>query len=404
MDAPTIFTNNDVLIRVMEFLGPRHVCIGIGATSKQLSQLSKCNSLWRLFWRDRCHYNLDVDEEESSAESNNNVDADVHKAAMVFRHAIHEMGLADKIYSICTSSSTVHTDTESSADENVLYMAYIQKHSAMKLTNLRVEPFGRSHQPNTNHQKLEQSNLSSPLCTQAWPGQLSLVVNDMIGGVRNTITCLNPAESWCDHPSCTQARCGPQGCLRCYRFLPRDYALSAGGQLAPRTECSERSYDYYTFVKCSWCSVSFCNEHVDRYYEKTTQDSSKVVARRSWYKCDECQLQSCPDCVSQIFLSPPDMDGCNVVTAGKPCRKNVCNNCIWYVGKEKQSVIQNIPGGIYPTSGSCDILTIKGENTVREKGLKWQEVETCCSKCVRHVEFRLKELEQVRESFGGLIP
>eukprot|EP00579_Thalassiosira_antarctica_P024958 CAMPEP_0202014728 /NCGR_PEP_ID=MMETSP0905-20130828/29965_1 /ASSEMBLY_ACC=CAM_ASM_000554 /TAXON_ID=420261 /ORGANISM="Thalassiosira antarctica, Strain CCMP982" /LENGTH=393 /DNA_ID=CAMNT_0048574709 /DNA_START=96 /DNA_END=1274 /DNA_ORIENTATION=+ len=393
MEPPQILSNNDVLLRTMEFLGPRHTCIGIGATCQDLRQLSQCNSLWRVFWETRCLF----PEQEERNPSDESCGATVHKAASVFRHAIHEMDLTDKIHASCMKNKSanrpISEEDQSEAEEEstVLYSAYIQKHSMMKLTNLRVEPFAPRQLKNNN--EIEQSsNLESPLCSQTWPGQASLVDNP--NNMRNrVVTCQKSADGWCDHPTCKQARCGPKGCLRAYRFLLPDYSLSASGGLV--RECSERNYDYITFVKCSWCSVSFCNEHVDRYYKQTKDRPTG----RSWYNCDECQLSSCPDCVSQVFPSPPDMNGCRVVTAGRPCRRNVCTKCIWYVGKEKQRTTVGIPGGDYAQSGEeSEIITVKGaEATAGRDGQEWEEVETACSKCLRHVEFRWKELEQVQD-------
>ncbi|KAL7532733.1 hypothetical protein ACHAXR_005580 [Thalassiosira sp. AJA248-18] len=423
MDSTEILSNNDVLLRTMEFLGPRHVCIGIGATCQHLHQLSKCNSLWRVFWEARCLSPSDEDSSATAADDNEEVFAAVHKAAIAFQHAVYDMDLTDKIFTSCMvkkrmianehNNGEKYSESDGDGDgENttLLYSAYIQKHTMMKLTNLRVGPFG--HQLKKN--ELEQSNLESPLCTQTWPGQLSLVVDEAIeGNMRNNhrVTCLNSAESWCDHPTCNEARCGPTGCMRCYRFLPRDYSLSATGQLA-RGECTERNYDLVSFVKCSWCSVSFCNQHVDRYYDQKQRGDRPPAARRasSWYKCDECQLSSCPDCVSQIFLSPPDVEGCKVVTAGKVCRRDVCKNCMWYIGKEKKQhdIKENIPGGDYSQSiESAEIVTMKGVDVLLggKKVVQWEDgLETSCSKCLRHVEFRLKELAQVQESFGGFMP
>ena len=102
------------------------------------------------------------------------------------------------------------------------------------------------------------------------------------------------------------------------------------------------------------------------------------------------------------------MKGCNVVTAGNTCRRTMCTQCTWYVGKKKQpSISRNIPGGNYKQDTSeADIVTIKGSELSKEENnkLEWEEVETCCSKCLRHVEFRLKELEQMNLGFGGLMP
>ena len=167
-------------------------------------------------------------------------------------------------------------------------------------------------------------------------------------------------------------------------------------------ECSERNYDMTSFVKCSWCSVSCCNEHIDIMH----QNRNGVKGNEPWYKCDECNLSSCPDCVSQVFLSPPDMDGCKVVTAGKTCHRVVCNKCIWYVGKKKLDIVQNIPGGDYSRFGNfAEIITVKGSELLKmDEPIDFGEVETCCARCLRHVEFRWKELVQITNSFGGFMP
>eukprot|EP00581_Thalassiosira_minuscula_P004235 CAMPEP_0183744528 /NCGR_PEP_ID=MMETSP0737-20130205/65775_1 /TAXON_ID=385413 /ORGANISM="Thalassiosira miniscula, Strain CCMP1093" /LENGTH=417 /DNA_ID=CAMNT_0025980169 /DNA_START=29 /DNA_END=1282 /DNA_ORIENTATION=+ len=417
----------------MEFLGPRHACITIGATCQDLRQLSKSNSLWNVFWKARCLF-PDVGDNDDDGDGV----ASVHKAAYMFRHAIHEMGLDDKLLHAShpqTKSATRQMakikkegEQPQSKDESTsLYFAYIQRHTMTKLTNLRLHPFPRRLK---NDDETPPPDLRPPLCSQTWPGQLSsLVASENLDDDnyhRNRVTCLNAAEAWCDHPGCDEARCGPQGCLRCYRFLPRDYGMSAsGGGLWQARECSERSYDVTWFVKCSWCSVSFCNIHVRERYGTTSTTS--------WYKCDECQLSSCPDCVSQVFVSPPDVDGCQVVTAGKACRRPVCTKCIWYVGRETQIVVGNIPagkacrrpvctkciwyvgretqivvgnipGGDYACRGDSEIVTVKGAEVDNWKFREWEDLEKSCSKCLRHVEFRMKELAQVQDAFGGLMP
>mmetsp|Transcript_11163 Transcript_11163/g.27440 ORF Transcript_11163/g.27440 Transcript_11163/m.27440 type:complete len:394 (+) Transcript_11163:61-1242(+) len=388
---PQIFDNHDVVLRLMELLGPCHVCTGIGATCRDIRQLSKSDSIWRIFWRARC---LSKNDGDIYPINRSDDDFEVHKAAFIFRHAIHVMNLTDKVCAAANMQTKKNEETFSeSNDGSALYFAYIQTHSMMNMTNLRVEPFGHR----LEYRQLEQFNLRSPLCTQTWPGQLSLVADENVEGnttMRNRVICHNSAEAWCDAPTCDLARCGPQGCRRSYRFLPRDYSLSVGGQImANNRECSDRNYDMISFVKCSWCSVSFCNEHVLGH-----------DGREMWYTCDECKLSSCPDCVSQVFLSPPDMEGCKVITGGKLCRRSICTKCIWYVGKKKQSSVGNIPGGNDAQNGDADIITIKGDALIHENGLEWEDVETSCSKCLRHVEFRWKELAQVQESFGGFMP
>eukprot|EP00584_Thalassiosira_punctigera_P003712 CAMPEP_0172537828 /NCGR_PEP_ID=MMETSP1067-20121228/9365_1 /TAXON_ID=265564 ORGANISM="Thalassiosira punctigera, Strain Tpunct2005C2" /NCGR_SAMPLE_ID=MMETSP1067 /ASSEMBLY_ACC=CAM_ASM_000444 /LENGTH=98 /DNA_ID=CAMNT_0013323211 /DNA_START=24 /DNA_END=320 /DNA_ORIENTATION=+ len=98
------------------------------------------------------------------------------------------------------------------------------------------------------------------------------------------------------------------------------------------------------------------------------------------------------------------MDVCKVVTAGKTCLKKVCTKCIWYVGRKKQNLARNIPGGDYNQSSASDITIVKGSETTGSEGQEWEEVETSCSKCLRHVEFRWKELAHVQDAFGGFMP
>jgi hypothetical protein len=40
-----LFSNNDVLHRIMLFLGPRHVCVGIGATCHRLHSAAKSDAV-----------------------------------------------------------------------------------------------------------------------------------------------------------------------------------------------------------------------------------------------------------------------------------------------------------------------------------------------------------------------
>ncbi|KAL9186405.1 hypothetical protein ACHAXT_005643 [Thalassiosira profunda] len=389
-DLSLLTCGDDVLLRVMEYLGPKHSCIGIGVTCRELHRLSRDDALWRAFWRTRCLFPSSDGSSEVGGDEICNTE-EVHGAAWVFRHALREMGLQNnnmhKKGAAPPQSDAIHSH-QSEAGETSLYAAYVQKHTAMKLTNLRVEPKGRL----LNDEDLGQSYLRTPLCTQTWPGQLSLVVDEAIGNAghnRRRVTCLNPAEVWCDDPSCDRARCGPRGCLRSYRFVPRDYSLSASGLAR---ECSDRDYELFaTFVKCSWCSVSYCNEHAE------------AIATR-WISCDECGLNSCPDCFSQVFATPPSNYRCSVETAGKVCRRKLCWGCTWHVGRRKQHFARNIPGGDdYSRGNTSTIVTVKGTE-VSDSNAQWEEVETCCSKCLRHVEFRWRELAHLQESFGGFVP
>jgi hypothetical protein len=293
------------------------------------------------------------------------------------------------------------------------------------------------------------TNLIAPRCTQTWPGRLSvrramtgydgmLAVEDDDGDNANhddydgrggggrrriggyAITCLNPAEAWCDDPRCDAARCGgSRGCLRRYRFMPSPPAMFGG--------CTSREYELpLSFVRCDWCQVSFCNEHGGgggygsndyydiRWTQRGVDGDGDYGARgtRSWYECDECNLSSCPDCVSQVFPSYfPNDDGCRVVTAGKVCRRNVCAACVWVVGRKKQhdgsiAMVENVPGGDYGhirrESTSYDVVTTRGVDSYGKE--EWEECETCCSRCLRHVEFRWRELARVQESFRGFMP
>jgi len=462
----TMFTNNDdALFRIMEFLGPRHVCLGLGSTCHELRLLSQRDSLWKVFWEARCLFNSepassgggDTDDE------NDNTDAiGPHGAAMVFRHAMHTMKLTCTTAKPTTTTAAMRKYNEDinvfaikSDDDTIsLYRAYIQQHTAMKQSNLRVEipasttttNFGVAHQippqqPSLDkHVTIEQAKLVPRTCTQTWPGQLSLIdahanvedQNNNNPNNRGVVTCRNSAVVWCDHPRCHYARCGEQGCLRSYRFaLPvRWYYDHSVLESYGRIECSERSYDNLSFVQCSWCRVSFCAEHAysaewvlfttrkgQRNDEDEREDNGGRIRNPTWYKCDECNVSSCPDCISQVFLtSLPNMNGCRVVTAGKVCHRTVCPQCIWYVGRKKlsnQSMLTgNVPGGDYSKIAKSEICTVRGidlrvSNSSKEQtagNLEWDEYETCCSKCLRHVDFRWRELAQVRDSFHGFMP
>jgi hypothetical protein len=305
----------------------------------------------------------------------------------------------------------------------MLYQAYITTHTMMKHTNVRVEAYGRRIAV-TKCDIVGRTNLIPPPCTQTWPGRLSHGGREHadevgIGGggrdgggllQRSTlITCLNPSKAWCDDPKCNTARCGLEGCLRYYRFSPADYYLRV---IDPKT----------TFVKCSWCNVSFCNLHggedangSDGYYYKRRprkcDQKCNNSSGRLWYQCDECNLSSCPDCVSQVFLTPIDCTeegSCRVVTAGIACNRKLCSKCVWYVGRKRQQPITtgNVPGGVYRQSS--DIVTVRGVesplHSIVERPIEWEDFEKCCSKCLRHVEFRWKELTAMQDSFRGFMP
>ena len=391
----------------------------------------------------------------------------MHNAARAFRHYFDTLNIGD--YHLLKNDNTIIDETtkpkatidkkwslkaddaqQTINEERALFLAYIRTHFLLKLTTLRLDndeaaaassagdTFSANSlgQSNNNHSQLRQV-----VCTQSWPGRLSDIFGQADGNENmsvvttvgandlnmtsnninnNNVLCQNPAEVWCDYPSCNHARCGAQGCLRCYRFLPNAATTSAVAASTSRVnlnnslarECSDRNYNLLSFVKCSWCHASFCNEHGDRYFQERCIQSASGVGisradRERWYKCDECNLSSCPDCVSQVFISRPNMDGCQVVTAGRNCKRKVCTNCIWYVGRKKQNSdsgsLSVIPGGNIVRNES-NVLTLKGMDGLAF-GEEWEnDVETCCSKCLRHVEFRLKELAGVQESFGGFMP
>ena len=379
----------------------------------------------------------------------------VHRAALTFRHAIHSLGFQSKF--LASHHDDYGSTDNNNGDDNdktiskptstttSLYEGYIQTHTMMKLTNLRAK---------TLHDNSSPLQLCQQSCTQTWPGQLSLVDNNNDDEVaHNTVvTCLNSAEVWCDHPSCKHARCGPNGlCLRAYRFLPsssvvvgphnnrqRDVRRTNVGDLngpgdingtwrqrqQQHAHATTTTNDWNTnlsFVKCNWCSVSYCNEHIADY--------------RKWYKCDECELSSCLQCTSQVFPTTtmmyyPPIQICNVMTAGKKCGRRICSNCIWFVGKECTSSSSSsqqeesvIPGGKVITDYNVVSIKARGDDvnndekrssgggggsnssvSNRERIQQLIEKEMCCSKCLRHVEFRWRELSVVIDMFDGFVP
>ena len=362
---------------------------------------------------------------------------EVHKAALTFRHALHLLNLQGKSPSTHPSQEEEEEANDYRCNETAtysLYAAYIQCHAMMKLTNLR--PFQSSD--GGVGDEAEHYQLRQKVCTQTWPGQLSLlnerllqpnVNNDNNGNNNNnTVTCLNAAETWCDHPTCNQARCGPLGCLRCYRFLPppvqrlqqqqrqqqhRGNRIAGdldgpGDILGAWRECTERNYDFVSFVKCDWCSVSLCNKHINVYNNHNNGNKKKEGQGAIWYKCDECNQSSCPECISQVFpIQTPTI--CNVVTAGKMCGRQICSNCIWAVGKEgsaDDTYVNNIPGGKIPyNDDSSQVVSIRANDEEGRRRIELlTEKEMCCSKCLRHVEFRWRELSTVFDMFGGLVP
>lgn len=294
-----------------------------------------------------------------------------HKAAKMFRKSFQDISL-NTTNSHVQNASSLHLNTpdDNANNSNLFYAAYIQTHWLLKSTNLRLNKNNESEQI---------------FCTQQWPR--SLCTRDAINRfnsdynhIDHYVTCLNPAEVWCDHPLCKEARCGKQGCLRCYRFLPRDYTLSANGSIVSRQ--SERSYDIVSFVKCCWCCVSFCDKHMEPYYE------GKIRSEPHWYQCDVCQKSSCPDCVSQVFDSIPDPQGCQVVSGGRVCAKKLCIDCSWYVGTLKNS---------------SEVVAKQGVLTSTDRE-SMASIEECCPTCRLQVEKRMKEMEDMRNSFMGFLP
>ena len=438
----------------MEFLGPRHVCLTLGSTCHELRNLSQSNSLWKIFWGKRCLIDWDMvsvsrdGDDDIGVESDNPNATSPHSAAMVFRHAMNATNL------IIAPIRSIEPDNKCNNDIDIdamipdddgtisLYRAYIDQHISMKESNLRVKLPPLS---DTQIDTMNQLELRHRTCTQTWPGQLSLLHDDVVGPAHNNrlVTCQKSAVVWCDHPNCNIARCGAQGCVRSYRFasrmreeeinIPRVHIIrhnSMGGRICRC--CSNRNYDRLSFVQCSWCRVRFCSEHVysrnnGYYYQRNNKHGRGQLLKQKrshpWYNCDECDLSSCPDCISQVFLtSPPNMDGCGVVTAGKVCRRTVCPQCMWYVGRKKQGsntttvsmATGNVPGGDYSKMNRTEICTVRGmdlllasKNTsvsVYNNLECWDEFDTCCSKCLRHVDFRWRELTQVQDSFHGFMP
>ena len=300
---------------------------------------------------------------------------DCHKAAKMFRKSFHDINLkTTNSHAQDTSSLRLNTSDEDDVNNgNFLYTAYLQTHLLLKSTNLRLDKNNDSEQI---------------FCTQQWPR--SLCTRDAINRfnsdynhIDHYVTCLNPAEVWCDHPLCKEARCGKQGCLRCYRFLPRDYTLSANGSIVGRQ--SERSYDIVSFAKCSWCCVSFCDKHMKPY---SVQSWGRISREPHWYQCDVCQKSSCPDCVSQVFDSIPDPQGCQVISGGRLCGKKLCTDCVWYVGTLKNS---------------SEVVAKQGILTSTERE-SMTSIEECCPTCRLRVEKRMNEMEDMRNSFMGFLP
>jgi hypothetical protein len=116
---------------------------------------------------------------------------------------------------------------------------------------------------------------------------------------------------------------------------------------------------------------------------------------------------------------------CNVMTAGKKCGRRICSNCIWFVGKECSSPSSQqeqqesvIPGGKVITDYSVVSIKARGDDDTnndekrsgsgsisnRERIHQLIEKEMCCSKCLRHVEFRWRELSVVIDMFDGFVP
>ncbi|KAL7480682.1 hypothetical protein ACHAW6_006351 [Cyclotella cf. meneghiniana] len=368
----------------MSLLGPRHVCIGLGSTCRRLREVATSDTLWKEFWRRRCLFSTDGETRPNQSRcvdiTQDDVDGSAmcHKAAIMFRKAFRDMelnALADirRNSSNCSLDSSVNQENKRS-----LFAAYAQAHWLMRSTNLRLDAKGE---------------LRQTFCTQTWPRSLCDRNDANRWNNNNTssnvVTCLNPAEVWCDHPFCKEARCGVQGCLRCYRFLPRDYSFSVSGMIVGR-QCRERSYDMVTFVKCSWCSVSFCNNHLPSFIQERTR--SPCIGK--WFLCDLCQLSSCSDCVSQLFVRPIDLEGCPIVTSGKICGRQLCKDCVWYVGTPRMNT----------NSNNSSVISQQGGMTSLEERESWELVEACCPQCQPQVEARIKEMQLMQNSFMGFMP
>lgn len=293
-----------------------------------------------------------------------------NKAAKMFRKAFNDIQM-NKPLDSTSHKGSFNADSSKNCDNLSLYAAYVQAHWLMKSTNLRLD------------KKNEEQQM---FCTQTWPRSLCNRndINRFNSDYEShTVTCLNPAEVWCDHPSCEEARCGKQGCLRCYRFLPRDYTLSANGMIVGRQ--SERSYDLVSFVKCTWCCVSFCNKHFEF-------SSRRGHEKLYWYQCDVCQRSSCLDCVSQVFNGVPDAKGCQVVTNGIVCGRKICKDCVWYVGTLKDGIT------------SSKVVAIQGNKMSPIEKNSLSSPEECCPTCHLQVEKRMKEMQEMQQAFMGFMP
>jgi hypothetical protein len=289
-------------------------------------------------------------------------DDECDKATRMFQKTFNEMGI-DRSGGTSNRTDNLKVDTSEPDNLNFFYNGFIQAHWLMKSTNLRLDK-------NSEQQQI--------FCNQSWPR--SLCNRDDINRFDNdytshTVTCLNPAEVFCDHPSCDEARCGKQGCLRCYRFLPRDYTLSANGTIIGRP--SERSYDMITFIKCSWCYVSYCSNHIE-----------SGSLGQDWYQCEVCQKSSCPDCVSQVYNHIPDPMGCQVVSNGRICGRKMCKDCTWCVGIVYDGAV---------------IAEKESMMTSNEKE-SMSNVEKCCQACQLQVLERMQEMQKMQNSFMGFMP
>ena len=122
--------------------------------------------------RDDDWNNYDSKEDGSGAE------VAVHNAVLTFRHdAIHSLHLQTKFQA--THPQEEEEDEQHDSDDHTpsLYTGYIQTHLMMKLTNLRPSKFTDGDDNDNGHEEEEQYQLQlrQQLCTQTWPGQLSLL-------------------------------------------------------------------------------------------------------------------------------------------------------------------------------------------------------------------------------------
>ena len=152
--------------------------------------------LWKEFWRIRCMMDDRGDVNNTCTSSAAGVcheQKECHKAAKMFRKSFQDISL-NTTNSHVQNASSLHLNTpdDNANNSNLFYAAYIQTHWLLKSTNLRLNKNNESEQI---------------FCTQQWPR--SLCTRDAINRfnsdynhIDHYVTCLNPAEVWCDHPLC----------------------------------------------------------------------------------------------------------------------------------------------------------------------------------------------------------